>query len=132
MIPPQSVPGPLRVAILGAESSGKSTLAAGLAQRYRSAWVPEYLREFVDTMGRVLALLAGDHLRHYGLTLVTAADIPWMADGLQRESAAVTRIIDRMLLEELAARAIPYVLLEGDPAARMAQVERLLSAPSAP
>ena len=42
-----------RVAILGAESSGKSTLAAALAQRYRTVWVPEYLREFVDTMQRV-------------------------------------------------------------------------------
>lgn len=43
----------LRIAILGAESSGKSTLAAALAEQYRSAWVPEYLREFVDTHHRV-------------------------------------------------------------------------------
>lgn len=42
-----------RIAILGAESSGKSTLAAALAERYRTLWVPEYLREFVDTMQRV-------------------------------------------------------------------------------
>jgi NadR type nicotinamide-nucleotide adenylyltransferase len=42
-----------RVAILGAESSGKSTLAAALAIRYDTVWVPEYLREFVETQGRV-------------------------------------------------------------------------------
>lgn len=42
-----------RVAILGAESSGKSTLSEALAQFYRTVWVPEYLREFVDTHGRV-------------------------------------------------------------------------------
>lgn len=42
-----------RVAILGAESTGKSTLAEALAQRYQATWLPEYLREFVDTMGRV-------------------------------------------------------------------------------
>lgn len=42
-----------RVAILGAESSGKSTLAEALGRRYGTAWVPEYLREFVDTLGRV-------------------------------------------------------------------------------
>jgi NadR type nicotinamide-nucleotide adenylyltransferase len=42
-----------RVAILGAESSGKSTLAAALAAHFQTAWVPEYLREFVDTRGRV-------------------------------------------------------------------------------
>lgn len=43
----------LRVAILGAESSGKSTLAAALASHYGTLWVPEYLREFVETEGRV-------------------------------------------------------------------------------
>jgi NadR type nicotinamide-nucleotide adenylyltransferase len=43
----------LRVAILGAESSGKSTLAAALAARHGTLWVPEYLREFVDTRQRV-------------------------------------------------------------------------------
>ncbi len=43
----------LRVAILGAESSGKSTLAAALALRYGAAWVPEYLREFVEVHARV-------------------------------------------------------------------------------
>ena len=39
----------LKVAILGTESSGKSTLAAALAARHRTVWVPEYLREFCDT-----------------------------------------------------------------------------------
>jgi NadR type nicotinamide-nucleotide adenylyltransferase len=42
-----------RVAILGAESSGKSTLAAALAAHYDTVWVPEYLREFVEERGRV-------------------------------------------------------------------------------
>jgi NadR type nicotinamide-nucleotide adenylyltransferase len=42
-----------RVAILGAESSGKSTLAAALAVHYRTVWVPEYLREFVEKHARV-------------------------------------------------------------------------------
>lgn len=42
-----------RVAVLGAESSGKSTLCEALARHYGSVWVPEYLREFVDIRGRV-------------------------------------------------------------------------------
>ncbi|WP_307721747.1 ATP-binding protein [Massilia horti] len=41
-----------RIAILGAESSGKSTLAEALAKRYGTLWVPEYLREFVEMHGR--------------------------------------------------------------------------------
>ncbi len=43
------------VAILGAASAGKSTLAARLATHYGTVWVPEYLREFVDTHGRMPA-----------------------------------------------------------------------------
>ncbi|MDN4038382.1 ATP-binding protein [Massilia sp. YIM B02443] len=42
-----------RIAILGAESSGKSTLSEALARHYGTIWVPEYLREFVDTHARV-------------------------------------------------------------------------------
>lgn len=41
-----------RIAILGAESSGKSTLAEALAAHYGTLWVPEYLREFVEVHGR--------------------------------------------------------------------------------
>ncbi|GGI19072.1 AAA family ATPase [Oxalicibacterium faecigallinarum] len=37
-----------RVVILGAESTGKSTLAKTLAAHYQTRWVPEYLRTFVD------------------------------------------------------------------------------------
>lgn len=42
-----------RIAILGAESTGKSTLTAALAAAYDTAWVPEYLREFVEVSQRV-------------------------------------------------------------------------------
>ena len=45
--------GVLRIAVLGAESSGKSTLCEALARHYRTVWVPEYLREFVDIHARV-------------------------------------------------------------------------------
>ena len=41
VVPPAAVP---RVVLLGAESSGKSTLAAALAESFGSAWVPEYGR----------------------------------------------------------------------------------------
>jgi NadR type nicotinamide-nucleotide adenylyltransferase len=47
-----STPAVSRVAILGAESTGKSTLAAELAAHYGTLWVPEYLREFVETHQR--------------------------------------------------------------------------------
>jgi NadR type nicotinamide-nucleotide adenylyltransferase len=36
----------LRVCIVGAESTGTTTLAQGLAAHYQTAWVPEYGREY--------------------------------------------------------------------------------------
>ncbi|MYM27307.1 AAA family ATPase [Duganella sp. CY15W] len=168
----------LRIAILGTASSGKTTLAAALAGRYGTLWVPEYLREFVDVEGRVpvdadqihiarvqrerenmaapaaqrylfcdttplmtavysrhyfggidaqLAPLADAHLQDYDLTLVTAADIPWQADGLMRENEEVSIIINRMLNEELTARGIPYVPVSGSIEQRVAQVADALS-----
>lgn len=36
------------VAVIGAESSGKSTLCAALARRYGVPWIAEYAREYLD------------------------------------------------------------------------------------
>ncbi|MFZ4875208.1 AAA family ATPase [Janthinobacterium sp. Mn2066] len=73
-------PPPLRVAILGAESSGKSTLAAALAAHFHTVWVPEYLREFVETRGRVpLAddqfLIASTQLAREDEAMAAARDV---------------------------------------------------------
>ena len=165
-----------RIAVLGAESSGKSTLCEALARRYSTVWVPEYLREFVETNGRVpfeadqfaiartqraredaaaaranrwlfcdttplmtalysrvywgrvdaqLALLAGTH--DYALTLVTAPDTPWIADGRMRESEEVRARVYAMVVRELDERGIPFVLLQGDLPQRVRQVERALN-----
>jgi NadR type nicotinamide-nucleotide adenylyltransferase len=168
---------PLRIAILGAESSGKSTLAAALAERYGTQWVPEYLREFVETRGRVpvpedqffiastqveredaAAVTARGYLfcdttplmtaiysryyfdgadaplaalvaaRRYDLTIVTAPDNPWVPDGLLRDSDEVRQQVYHQLLDELAARRIPYVLVGGELEQRVAQVANALAA----
>jgi len=164
-----------RIAGLGAEASGKSTLCEALAGHYGTVWVPEFLREFVDTRarvpfesdqypiactqreredaaagrargflfcdttplmtalysrqywGRVDPQLARLDSRHdYAFTFVTAPDSPWEPDGLQRESEEVRQKVHRMLLDTLAARAIPYVLLEGELAQRLRRVVELL------
>ena len=44
-----------RVVLTGAESTGKSTLAAALATRFGTVWAPEYLRTFVDLKGAIPA-----------------------------------------------------------------------------
>lgn len=167
-----------RIAILGTEASGKSTLAAALARYYGTVWVPEYLREFVDTEGRVpvetdqihiartqlkreadaarraqrflfcdttplmtavysihyfggidaqLAVLAGTHAQDYDLTLVAAPDMPWEPDGLMRDNDEVRQTINRILLDELAARGIPYVPAGGSVEQRVATAADALS-----
>jgi len=41
-----------RIAITGPESTGKSTLAKGLADHYNTIWVPEYAREYLGNLDR--------------------------------------------------------------------------------
>lgn len=43
---------PLFICIVGAESTGKTTLAQTLAATFDCPWVPEYLREFCESRGR--------------------------------------------------------------------------------
>ncbi|MFA9218989.1 MAG: AAA family ATPase, partial [Sphingomonadaceae bacterium] len=158
---------------------GKTTLANAMATHFGALWVPEYLREFVDTHDRVP--LAGDQYpiaveqcaredaaaavaqamgarylfcdttalmtavysrqyfggidpelaalvatRRYDITLLTAPDIPWVADGLQRACAEVSKIVHELLLDELRARAIGYHLIEGSPQERLSQAMHIL------
>ena len=45
---------PHAVVLTGAESTGKTTLAARLAERYATAWAPEYSREYAAAKGAPL------------------------------------------------------------------------------
>jgi NadR type nicotinamide-nucleotide adenylyltransferase len=40
----------IKVAILGPESTGKSSLAKSLAEYFNTDWVPEYAREYVENL----------------------------------------------------------------------------------
>jgi NadR type nicotinamide-nucleotide adenylyltransferase len=164
-----------RIAILGAESTGKSTLAEALSMYYDTVWVPEYLREFVATHGRVpreedqygiaLAQLGREDAsagaatrflfcdttplmtavysmhywgrvdaqlqaladRHdYAFTLVSAPDLPWQPDGLQRDSDAVRQAVHRLLVDTLEKRGIPFILVRGGLTQRLRQAEDAL------
>lgn len=41
-----------KVAIVGPESSGKTSLAKALAERLEAAWVPEFAREYLENLDR--------------------------------------------------------------------------------
>src|SRR5688572_13286457 len=40
-----------KVAIIGPESTGKSTLSMQLASHYQTLWVPEYARQYLEEHG---------------------------------------------------------------------------------
>ena len=41
-----------RIALIGPESSGKSTLCKLLAKHFKTQWVPEYAREYIEKLNR--------------------------------------------------------------------------------
>ncbi len=43
---------PQLICVIGAESTGKTTLAQTLAAHFNGPWVPEYLRAFCESRGR--------------------------------------------------------------------------------
>lgn len=161
------------VALLGAESTGKTTLsgeiAAALCVAGASAVVvPEALREFCVThertprrdeqaaiateqTRRIDAAAAGSAVviadttalmtavysdfvfgdtglydaaeaeqRRVDLTLLTALDLPWLCDGLQRDGAHVQAPVDRLLRASLGRVGLPFVRIAGTGVARLA------------
>ena len=70
---------------------------------------------FQDTSLYACAL---EHQRIYDLTLVTAPDIDWQADGFQRDGIATRAAVDRKLRSVLQGSAIPYAVICGTGEAR--------------
>lgn len=166
------------IALLGAESTGKTTLAQALQAALaggagarggarRVAVVSEYLREFCDREQRtphrheqlpiadeqtrriaaaaavhdiVIAdttalmtavysdLVFGDTSlypraqtahAHCDLTLLAALDLPWQADGLQRDGAHVREPVDALVRAALGRAGAAYSVVFGSDAARL-------------
>ena len=176
------------VALLGAESTGKTTLAAELATALAARGtpavvVPEYLREFCDTLARTprqdeqqgiaaeqtrrieaaaranpggmviadtTALMIAvysdqvfgdtslypqaeaDHAR-CDATLLTALDLPWLADGLQRDGPHVRDPVDARVRAALARAGCGYAVVSGTGgdrlAAALAGIDRAMNPP---
>jgi NadR type nicotinamide-nucleotide adenylyltransferase len=60
-----------RLALLGGESSGKTTLARALAEQLHTAWVPEYGRELWERLRQTLSV---EELLHVGRHQVALED----------------------------------------------------------
>nr|WP_316639301.1 ATP-binding protein [uncultured Roseateles sp.] len=164
---------PLLIAIVGAESTGKTQLSLALREALiestglRCAVVPEYLRTWCETEGRTprpheqatiaehqITLIDGAaathdlvlcdttplmtavysellfqdrslhalgqafHLR-CDLTLLTALDIPWVADGLQRDGPHVRGPVDAAVRKALLDASLGWSVVAGTGALRV-------------
>lgn len=157
----------LVIAIVGAESTGKTALAAALAARIEAetglaaTWVPEHLRTWceregrtprqdeqraiaaaqaaaVDAAARTHAVVVADTTplmtavysrivfgddslvaeacawhRRCATTLLTALDLPWVADGLQRDGPHVREPVDALVREALVGHRLAWSLVGG-------------------
>jgi nicotinamide riboside kinase len=162
---------PWVVVLVGAESTGKTTLAHAIADRLagqgRVVRVDEVLREFCAERGRTprreeqaaiaaeqtarieLAAATADIVvadtsalmiavyselvfgdtslyasalaahRRAQLTLLTALDLPWQGDGIQRDGPQVRAPVDALLRKALAGAGIAFTLVEGVGSARL-------------
>jgi nicotinamide riboside kinase len=63
---------------------------------------------------------AAVHQRSYHRTLLCAPDLPWIADGVQRDGVQVRAAFDRHLRAVLHAHHVPFYDVRGAAAARTA------------
>ena len=169
------------IAIVGAESTGKTTLACALADGLRAqgcnvGLVKEALREFCVQAGRtprseeqaaiartqaqriadaalthelvvadttalmvavysqrlfndpsLLAQAVADHTS-YRLTLLTALDLPWVADGWMRDGDHVRAPVDALLRGALHDAGVAYAVVGGSGAQRLHNAQRAVAA----
>jgi nicotinamide riboside kinase len=167
------MPEALVIAVLGAESTGKTTLAQALAARLAEetglavTWVPEWLRTWCERAGRTplaseqTGIAQAQHAlidaaaamhdvvvcdttalmttvysqlifddrtleapalalhRRVDLTLLTALDLPWVADGHQREGAHVREPVDAAVRELLIGHGLRWALVSGSGSRRL-------------
>ncbi len=165
----------IKIALLGAESTGKTQLAHALAEHLREAGakavaVDEYLREWCEQKGRTpqpheqaeialtqrlrieqaarslaadakpdqacyviadttplmtaiysefifqddsLSAAALSYQSSFHLTLLTGLDMPWEADGIQRDGAHVRGPVDALIREQLQSASIAFEVIYG-------------------
>lgn len=174
----------MKIALLGAESTGKSNLVKQLAQHFEAQnksvqVVPEYLRTWCDTENRTphkeeqlaiaakqvrqitdagntaathdilladttaltvavysdllfndpsLYIMALANQRTFDVTLLMGLDLPWVADGIQRDGAHMREPVDTALRAALARGGIQFQVVYGTGASRLQNALRCLNA----
>lgn len=179
-----NAPAPFTVALLGAESTGKSQLLRALADTLQRDHgiaclaVPEHLRDWCEARGRAprqdeqaglaqaqgqaiaaaqaqpgvqlvladtTAVMVAAYSEQYfgdeslwpqalaqhascGLTLLMGLDLPWVDDGLCRDSPEARKTTDAILRRRLDAAGVRYQTVHGHGERRAAQALRAIGA----
>jgi NadR type nicotinamide-nucleotide adenylyltransferase len=58
----------MNIAIIGPESTGKTTLCMDLAKHYSTQWIPEYAREYVEKLKKPYTFTDVEKIAKYQLT----------------------------------------------------------------
>ena len=169
---------PLKLAILGAECTGKSSLVAALQAHWQARGtkvqvVHEVLRQWCDQHGRTplaheqiaiaqaqaaleehaadadyliadtsplmtavysdvlfqdssLYPFALSHQRIYQHTLVAGLDLPWQADGIQRDGPDMRQRVDARLRDVLHREGLAFCMVYGNGPERLASALAVL------
>lgn len=174
---PQPRPEPLRFVCTGAECTGKTTLAAALAEHFGTTWVPEFYREFTEKKGVVpvpadMEFIAREYMRRerkaaaqangllfldtdlvtvcvyadhyyeacpfwvdraarqreYAMHFLCEDDIPWEADGIQRDGEDLRSDMQVRFRRELRHRELNHVALTGTAEERLARAIEIVEA----
>lgn len=176
----------MKIALLGAESTGKSELGSQLTEHLQAQGntvlhLAEYLRQWCDAQGRTpqqaeqagiateqtqriqtasdatpqadyliadtTALMIAIYSQHYfndsslltdamanqhpfDITLLMGLDMPWVADGIQRDGAHVRKAIDTRIRQTLTHANIPFHVIYGTGKDRLANALQAIQTPS--
>ena len=66
------------------------------------------------------------HHARYRATLLLLPDLPWVADGIQRDGPAVREAFHGLLLQRLQRSGLPFALISGAGEARLQAATRAL------
>lgn len=165
----------IRVAVVGSECTGKTTLATALAAHYQTVWVPEFARRFVidkgaapeledvdaiargqialedERAGEASRLLIKDtdlfstvlYSHHYygdcphwvedalekrvaDLYLLADIDIPWVADGEQRDRGDRREEMHELFRNALVDRHLTFAEIHGSRGERLGAAVSLI------
>jgi HTH-type transcriptional regulator, transcriptional repressor of NAD biosynthesis genes len=86
-----------RVVLIGAESTGKTTLAAALARRYGTRWVPEFGREYWEAKVSD-GLREADQAAHEAVVEWSSGEFRLIAAEQQRRENQLAREANRVLI----------------------------------